>query len=314
VPKPAVFVNPDGKKMLMSEWMYSTQVDLDRVGNTYSIITEVDGTGKPRALQLCSHRDVTVKVKKGVVTYRIGGTDYDSSEVHHEKQFTVAGMAVGLSPIAHAAWSLGIYQTAADFAIEWFGNGGTVPTAHLKNTEKIVDPASADIVKDRFKLAVEGRDLFVTGKDWTYSTINAASADAKFLESMTMTERDAARYFGVPADMIDAPGQGSSITYANITQRNLQLLIMHINPALRRREEALSAWMPAPRFAKFNRGALLEMDPQTKSSVLIAEMAGRLTAPSEARGLLDRAPFTDEQLAEFEALFPSRTESGPKQT
>jgi phage portal protein BeeE len=49
---------------------------------------------------------------------------------------------------------------------------------------------------------------------------------------------DIARFFGCPGDLIDAAVSTGSITYANMTQRNLQFLIMHLGPAVYRRERA----------------------------------------------------------------------------
>lgn len=302
VPKPPVLIDPAGNGMTMREWMYSTQMDLDRVGNAYGIIRELDAAGKPRRIELVAHEDVTVRVKDDVVTYRIKNRVYDATEIWHEKQFTLPGLVVGLSPIAEAAWSLGLWASAAAFAADWFNNHGTVPSGHLRNTKKTLLDGEADKVKSRYKVAVEGGDIFVTGNDWEFKTETARAADAKFLEQQGYSDIDAVRFFGVPGDMIDVSTKGSSITYANITQRNLQFLITNLGPAVGRREEALSKLLPAPRFVKLNTAAILRMDPETTSRILINEVQGKITAPSEARALMNRAPFTAEQIAEFEQL------------
>lgn len=302
VPKPPIFVNPDGKSMTMREWMYSSQVDLDRVGNCYGIITEKDALAKPRAIELVAHDKVTVVVKKGVVTYRIGGEVYDASEIWHEKQYTLPGLVMGLSPTAYAAWSLGLWASAAEFAADWFTNNGNIPSGHLRNTAKTLADGEADKVKARYKVAVEGGDIFVTGKDWEFKTDVAAASEAKFLEQQGYSDAAAARFYGVPGDMIDVATKGQSITYANITQRNLQFLITKMGPAVGRREDALSSMLSAPRFVKLNTAALLRMDPETTSRILINEVQGMITAPSEARALMNRAPFTPEQLDEFKQL------------
>lgn len=302
VPKPPVFTNPDGKGMHLTEWLYSTQVDLDRVGNCYGIITAVDGAGNPAAVELVSHKDVAVVSAKGVISYVIGGQKYDAKDVWHEKQFTVAGLAMGLSPVAYAAWSSGTYASAAEFALDWFVNGGTVPGGHLKNEEQILGDGVADRVKEKFKLSVENRDVFVTGKDWTYTTVNAEKADARFLEMMQASDRAAVRYYGVPGDLIDVNAEGSSVTYANITQRNLQFLIINLNPAITRREAAFGRMVGESRYVKFNRSTLLEMDPETSIKVSLSEVAGRMLAPSEYRARYDRPPLTDAQIAEFDKL------------
>lgn len=303
VPKPPVIVNPSpGHTLTMREWMYSSQIDLDRYGNCFGIIREVDARQKPRRIELVANSDVVVSCNDDVVTYRIKNKTYSADEIWHEKQYTLPGLVVGLSPIAYAAWSLGLWQSAAEFAHEWFGNHGIIPNAHLRNKNKTLTDTEADKAKARYKVAVEGGDIFVTGNDWEFNTVPAALADARFLEAQQYSDLDAVRFFGVPGDMVDVASKGASITYANITQRNLQLLIMNLGGAVARREDALSSILPDPRFVKLNTDAILRMDPKTRSEMLIAEVAGKVTAPSEARALMNRAPFTPEQIAEFEDL------------
>lgn len=303
VPKPPVIVNPSpGKTLTMREWMYSSQIDLDRFGNCFGIIRETDAFGKPRRIDLVANSDVVVTVKDDVVSYRIKNKPYAAEQIWHEKQYTLPGLAVGLSPIAYAAWSLGLWQSAAEFAHEWFGNHGIIPNAHLRNKNKTLTETEADVAKARYKVAVEGGDIFVTGNDWEFNTVPAALADARFLEAQQYSDLDAVRFFGVPGDMVDVSSKGASITYANITQRNLQLLIMNLGGAVARREDALSSILPEPRFVKLNTNAILRMDPKTQSEIFIAEVAGKITAPSEVRALMNREPFTPAQIAEFEEL------------
>ncbi len=302
VPKPAVLVNPQGGQSSMREWMYSTQIDLDRVGNCYGLIRQVDAVGKPAVIELVAHETVTVRVRDDIVTYVIKGKTYDAHEVWHEKQYTIPGLVMGLSPIAAAAWSLGLWKSAAEFAADWFTNHGNIPSGHLRNTKKTLADVDADKIKARYKVAVEGGDIFVTGNDWEFKTETAASAEARFLEQQGYSDAAVARFLGVPGDMIDVATKGQSITYANITQRNLQFLITKMGPAVGRREDALSSLLPAPRFVKLNTAALLRMDPETTSRILINEVQGMITAPSEARALMNRAPFTPEQIEEFKQL------------
>lgn len=302
VPKPPVLVSPSGGAVSMREWMYSTQMDLDRVGNCYGIISEVDGAGKPRRIDLVSHEEVTVRSRNGIIDYLIKGKQYDASKIWHEKQYTLPGMAMGLSPIAYAAWSLGLWASAAEFAADWFGNYGMIPSGTLRNKNKTLQPGEAATVKTRYKETRQSGDIFVTGNDWEFVTNSAQVADAKFLETQAATDQDVARFFGVPGDMIDVATKGSSITYANITQRNLQFLITKMGPATARREDALSSLLPEPRFVKLNTSSVLRMDPETTSRILINEVQGKITAPSEARALMNRPPLTPEQIAEFEQL------------
>ncbi|MEU9654837.1 phage portal protein [Streptomyces chartreusis] len=305
VPKPPVLVTPGGPQVRMIEWLYSSQMDLDRAGNCFGLITAVDGFGLPARIELVPLCDVTVRVRKGALKYVIGGKEYDPSQVWHEKQYTLPGLPVGLSPVAYAALAIGEYLSIQEFALDWFGNG-SVPAAHLKNTGRTITPEFADETKRRFKASIANNDLFVTGSDWEYNPIQAEAAGADWIEAKRFGIADVARFFDTPGDLIDAAASGSSVTYANISQRNLQFLIMNLGPALIRREDALTSLTPQPRFVKLNSDALLRMDPQTRALMLKTQIDSRVLAPSEARELEERPPFTESQLAEFDRLFGTK--------
>lgn len=310
VPKPPVLVEPGGSKVDIVEWMYSTQTDLDSVGNTCGKITETDGLGLPRRIDLVAREDVRIESHKGEVSYWFQGKKQDPDLVWHERQYTTSGVAVGLSPVAYAALALMQHSSAQDFAASWFG-GGVMPASHLKYSADVVPTKESESIKSRFMLAIENGEPFVTGKDWEFKPIDAAAAQATFIESMQFTDVQVCRFFGVPGDLVDANTSGSSITYANITQRNLQFLIMKLGPAITRRERALSRLLPAPRFVKLNSDALLRMDPETVSRMLGQQVRDRIRVPSEARELLNLAPFTGEQIDEFKTLFPAQYKDQP---
>ncbi|MFC8438038.1 phage portal protein [Streptomyces griseoincarnatus] len=310
VPKPAVLITPGGDEVEMPEWMYSSQFDLDRSGNSIGLITALDGLGLPARIELVPSSDVSVRMRKGKKTYRIAGKVYEPHEVWHEKQYTVPGLPVGLSPVAYAAWSISEYLSIQQFAMDWFRNGA-IPSAHLKNTAKQLTPEQADGAKQRFKAAVMNRDLFVTGNDWDYDMIQAEQAGADWIQAKQFGIGDIARFFDCPSDLIDAAVSGSSVTYANMTQRNLQFLVMSLGPAVTRRENALSRLSSRPRFVKLNRNALLAMDPQTQAQVLKTRIDSRTLTPSEARAFYDQPPLTDDQMAEFDRLFGKGTTPTP---
>ncbi|MGW4476847.1 phage portal protein [Nonomuraea sp. NPDC004354] len=315
VPKPPVLVSPGGERVGIQEWLYSSQVDLDRAGNVFGLITErsgapgPDGLGLPSRIDLLALSDVTVRATGAEITkYVVAGVEYDPWEVWHERQYTVPGLPLGLSPVAYAAWTIEESLNAQQFARDWFA-AGAVPMAELKNTAKKINKAEAQIAKDAFKAAVANGDLFVHGQDWEYKPIQAVAQQSQFIEARQFNLTDIARFFGVPSDLIDAAVSTGSITYASITQRNLQFLIMNLGPAVSRREDALSRGLvPGPRYVKLNRGALLAMDPEARARTMQTQINSRTLTPSEARELDDRPPLTPDQLAEFDRLFGARTQ------
>jgi len=296
------------------EFLYSSQVELDRSGNAIGIIRSTyPGTANvPAEIDLQPSSACAVDTTDGVITnYKIHGKNYTPDLIWHEKQFTVAGLAVGLSPVAYAALTLGQYATIQDFASQWFmsGNG---PRASLKNTEKKIDSREATIAKESWKATQEMGEPFVHGSDWEYSLIAAQSASNDWLEAQRFGLTEAARYFGVPSDLIDAAMSGDNVTYANVVQRNLQFLVMNLGPAIRRRENALSMLLPRPRNLKFDEDALLRMDPVTRAQMIQTMIDSRTLAPSEARAMDNRPPFTLEQIVEFDALGLNKRNSTPE--
>lgn len=310
VAKPPVLVNPEGKSLTngstgMIEFLWSSQFDLDRVGNSVGLITQRDGYGLPARIELKQATSTQVLVRGGKIwRYRIEGDLYDPANVWHEKANTIGGLQVGLSPVAYAAWAIGEYLTVQEFATDWF-MGGAVPRSRLKNTAKTLDEVQSAVVKEAWRASVTAGEPFVHGSDWEYDFIQAQEASADWLEAKKYSITDVARFFGVPSDMIDSAPTGATrqMTYANITQRNLQLLIMNLGPALIWREAALSNILVQPRYMKFNTDALLRLDPGARAAMFKTLIDARMRAPSEARELDNLPPFTDDQLAEFDRLF-----------
>jgi HK97 family phage portal protein len=312
--KTPILVNPGGDRVGWNEWCYSSQIELDRSGNSIGIIRETDASGYPARIDLKPSSIVSIHVKGGDLDhYRIGGTRYEPEEIWHEKQYTISGMHVGLSPVAYAAFVVGEYFSIQHFATSWF-TSGAVPRARLKNTEKKLSPVEATKVKEAWRGSQAMGEPFVHGSDWEYSLIQAEHASSDWLEGEKASAIDVSRFFGVPADLIDAAlatGKGS-ITYANISQRNLQLLITNLGPAITRRENSISGGLlPKPRYIKFNTNSLLRMDPASSAAMLKLQIDSRVLAPSEARALDNRAPFTQAQKDEFDEFWPAKSATAP---
>lgn len=303
---PPVMVEPS-PGIDFAEFMYSSQVDLDRYGNCFGLIKQTDRFDLPMRIDLVPAADVRVRLAKdGTVSYRIGSKEYERKDVWHERQYTVAGLPVGLSPISYAAMTIAQSKSAQGFAINWYTHNA-VPAGHLKNVDKRLDAGEARLIKDRFEAAMQGGGaVFVTGKEWEFSPVVAESNDSVWLNAMQASAADVARFFDVPGDLIGAPaGAGSSITYANITQRFVQLLTVHLGPTLKRRRNAFTARMlPKPRFVEFDTEQLLAMDPAALSTMLGQQIRDRIRTPNEVRNSFYNLPDLDEaDLAEYTAAF-----------
>lgn len=311
-PKPAILTDPGGTAMDMTDFMAMTQTDLDRSGNAVGLIverstarTKYHPKGLPARIELqhaasCSYVQRPGKPDR----WRVGRDWFDPEDVYHERANIVAGLPVGLPTVLYAAMTIGESMSMQQFGLDWFANGG-IPKSHMKNTAKRLDAPAIQTAKSWYRDVVANGDVMVTGNDWEYSMIQAETAGMEFIDGRRMTDVAVCRFFDTPGDLVDVGIAGSSITYANITERNLQYLIYHIGPTVTRRERALTKLLPTPRYVKLNTDALLRMDPQTRQEVMRSRIESWLLTNSEARALENLPPLTAEQRREMVEIYGS---------
>jgi HK97 family phage portal protein len=312
MPPSPILVAPGGERWDYMDWMWATQHDLDRVGNSIGLITEVNALGLPARIDLQPSRICTVIMRKGQPEpiYKIDQKEYPASKVWHERQYPVAGLPVGLSPVAVAAYSIGEGLSLQQFATDWFA-GGAVPKAYMRNKAKTLITKEVTEAKQWYRDVMTNGDLLVFGNDWEYDMIQAEQAGVEWIQGRQNNVIDIARYFGCPADLIDGAVSGQAVTYANISQRDLQFLIMNLGPAVSRRERTLTKLIPARRNVVLDTDALLRMDPMTRAQYAKIRIDSRTLAPSEVRRGEGEAPFTQAQKDEFTELFPPKTATSP---
>lgn len=300
---PAMSLSSIGAGISIEEWLYSTQFDLDMYGNAFGIVLTRDPvSGRPTTIQLVPAETVTVSKRQGVVSYRISGEKFGPADVWHERQFTQSGSLVGMSALQHAAMSIGQNMSALQLGLDYFASPG-LPTAHVKNTKQTLTAEQAETIKRRYVAAMKDRGVWVTGSDWDIDISSIAANDSQFLETMQASAADIARFFGVPGDMIGAQTSGENVTYANITQRFLEFLVAHLQPALVRRERAFTSdLLPNKVFAKFDTNAILRLDPVSQAAMYGALVGARILAPDEVRKAYERAPLTPEQTDQIHDL------------
>jgi HK97 family phage portal protein len=301
VTPPMVLTMPDGNDL--PEWLWATQFDLDRFGNVMGLITLRDGLGLPYRIEPWDTSAVNVITRNRKITgYRYDNVRYDPADVWHERQYVVPGLPMGLSPLAYAAWSIGGYLSAQQFALNWFGSGAQ-PSGVLKNIEDDqVSIETREEAKRRFRESTRDGDIFVTGSDWEWTPSTVTSQTAAFLDEMKYGIADICRFFDVPGDLIGAETSTGSITYASQSQRMVELLVTSLGPVFHRRQTTLSHVLPARQNCTFRTDYLLRMDPETRSKVINGQVLSRLRAPSEQRALDNLMPYTAAQIAEFDIL------------
>ena len=317
VPTPPVLVRPssfaDGHFDSIAEWLYARRMSLQQWGNCFGEITQVNNQGLPAQIQLVPSEDVTLRVKdRRIVQYKFGKTVMPVERVWHDRANLVAGVPHGLSPIAYALVAVETSALARRFANEWF-KASPRPGGHMKNVAKVLSDGQATAIKAKFNASQEDGGLLVTGSDWTFTPLAARAVEAGFIDQMGYTDVELCRFMNVPASLIDVPVQGgASLTYQNITQKNLDFLVTRMGPELAATDTALSALTPKPQFVRLNRSAFLAMDPTARADLMKTQIESRQRTPSELRALEDQPPYTEADYAEFDRLFGAKIPTTPK--
>jgi HK97 family phage portal protein len=285
--------------MTQSEWLHMLMVSLLLRGNAYARITGRDGLLRPTQLEMMSPDalDVTVDRDTGELVYRVVATQkiLPAQDVWHVRGLTLPGSKIGLSPIQYAAATVGTDIFSRKFANDFFDGGG-IPKAALKSAQPL-NAEQARTVKDRFMSAIHAREPIIVPDGIEYQQISVRPEESQFLATQQANATQIARFFNVPAHMIDAPS-GGSMTYANMEQKSLDFLTFSLSPWLKRIEDAVFPLLPKPIYVKFRTEDLLRTDAHTRAQVDMFEIASKVRTPTEVRADHGWPPMTDAQKAE----------------
>jgi HK97 family phage portal protein len=286
------------------DWVYQAMVSLLLRGNAYGLVTawKVD---KPQNVEWLDPDTVKVTQRSSLrePTYKINGEDVAADQLIHLRAFLKPGSAVGMSPVAYRAETLGISLAAREYGAGFYSSGGH-PTAVLSNPEATLTPEDAAKVKERYRATVANkREPLVVGKDWKYDAIQVSPQEADFVASMGYSDAQIARMYGPGlAEVLGYQTAGSSLTYSNRVDRSLDLLTYTVMPWINKFEDLLTSSVGLPNVVKFNTNALLRADNKARFDAYKIGIDSGFLSDDEARELEDRPPLvlsTQDALAKY---------------
>lgn len=283
-------------------WKFQCISSLLSYGNAYGFITARDALTRPTAIEWLPPTQVHVDESDPFSpAYFWQGRRVPNEDIVHIPWFVLPGQWVGLSPVGAFKVAFETGQAALQTSHDWFKNGA-IPSAHFKNTAKTLTEDQSKNVKSKYKAAVEGRDVLVTGSDWELKTIGVPADEARFIEQAKLTATQIAAIYGIPPEEIGGE-RGSSMTYSTVEMDDIKLSSRTMRPWFTRVEDHLTELLPRPQYAKFNVDATLRTDLKTRmESHEIGLRTGILTN-DEARRIEDRKPLTEDQKAEWLATW-----------
>lgn len=301
------------------EWKETVMAHLLLHGNAYCLHV-YNGGGALIGLQPIHPSTVNVKPAPGmpggkvftIALYSGGSKDLTTADLTHLTGLGTDGLC-GLSPIEMCRNSLGTGIAGDNAAARMFSNG--LLLGGIVSTDETLDEEQAEQLKAGLKAKLSGSnnagDIAVVTTNMKFQSWTMNAHDAQFIESRQYGTEEIARIFGVPPHLLASVEKQTSWG-TGIQEQNAALARYTFMPWTSRIEERLSRLLPQPRFVEFDYSGLLQPTPTEVTNNLIAEVAGGLMTPNEARRLQNRPPLPggDKLRAPAEAPTPEPTVGG----
>jgi HK97 family phage portal protein len=279
-----------------TEFVAMTQTSLDLNGNAYWMKVS-DMTGRLVGLQVLAPTAVQPELMDGRVVYWVHLADgtrhpYSSTAIVHLRGLTLPGSLVGLSPISCARQTIGIGLAAEQFGAQFFGNGATL-SGVIESTGSL-NKEQADRLKEDFSKrhgGINRSHAIGVLSNATFKPLSVNPEEAQFLASRAYTATEIANLYGVPPELVTSDATAGAKGY--VTALSMRMRLWHItglNPRLVRIENALTSLVPRGVYVKFNRNALLQMDPAERTAFYAAGQLGEYLTRNEIRAYEDLNP------------------------
>lgn len=289
---PSQLEDPDGSEHGLEDWLYRVTISWLLRGNLFGDILETGPGNTLRQVALFHPDDVHPQMEDGVVRWLVNGREVPQGRMLHKRVNPIPGNLLGLSTVSYHAWTIGLSLTSTRFGLRWFQDGAH-PSGILRNNESSLDGAGqAETAKARFLAAVRGtREPLVLGKGWEWKQIQISPNESQFLETQHWSAAECARMFGpgIP-EILGYSDEKQALTYANIVDRDLQVLKYALNKWLRRLERLLSMFLPAPQYVVFNRDALLQTNTLQRYQAHASALDKQWKTVNDVREIEDMKP------------------------
>ena len=142
--------------------------------------------------------------------------------------------------------------------------------------------------------------MAVIGAGLKYSPLHLTPSEIQFLESRAFDVLAVGRMFGIPAHMLLAAVNGSSLTYQNINDAATDFIRWTLMAYLREIEDALTAIVPRGTTVRFNLDAILRATPAARMATHKTAIDAGIYTPEYARRIEgitdDAAAKTDKDI------------------
>lgn len=262
---PTIVATP-GPDLTPTALIAETIASLALRGNAYWLIGRTND-GRANSLRVLDPTQClpVLEPATGERTVQWRGRAWTSQDLRHLRLTYVPGCAEGLGPIQACARSLRGASDMASYASQWTHAGG-VPTGVLSTDQPITAAQAADAKRAWNESNSQSGGVAVIGAGLKYSPLHLTPSEIQFLESRAFDVLAVGRMFGIPAHMLLAAVNGSSLTYQNVNDAATDFIRWTLMAYLREIEDALTAIVPRGTTVRFNLDALLRANPSARMS------------------------------------------------
>lgn len=282
------------------EWRTQVLTSLLLDGNAYGLVTGWTPTGPLEVIPL-DPADVSVHRRGKQLVYVANGRETD--DLIHIRGLMWPGEDKGMSPVEAARQSIGLGMAATRYGAESFTNENQMP-----GVIEIPGKANGTTMREIARLwqarrRESGRGMpgvLSDGASWKMTGVT--SEQAQFLGTRRFSAAEiAAQMFLIDPTDLGIGVEGSSITYANLEQRNSRRVQVTFLPWIVRLETALSAMLPRGQYVKLNVASLLRGDLSARWAAY--NVAETINTSAAARG--DAPVMSTQEMRDLEEMGPS---------
>jgi HK97 family phage portal protein len=291
------------------QWLLQPTVDLDFTswcgqvlsslllsGNAYLAVLRSEA-GTILELVPLDPAKVQVRREQGRKVYFIDGSRY-AGEMVHIPGLMLPGSDVGMSPVEYARQSIGLGLAATQYGAAWFDGEGNMPG--VIEAPRALQPETMKAMAEHWRRRRNRANRGLPGvlqEGATWKPTGVTNEQMQFLQTRQYTAAEiAGQMFLVDPSDLGIGVAGSSLTYANLADRNTRRVQVTLLPWITRIEHAVSSLMLRPRYMKFNVNALLRADLAARYSSYATGIGAGFLLPDEARELEDLPPLAPTEV------------------
>lgn len=301
VPTPAWLEYPT-VDLTMTEWLGQILVAMLTEGNAPFVVTRSDSGAIVELVPLAPSR-VFVRRDNGRRVVFVDGRPF-TGELVIIRGLMLPGAEMGLSPIEYARQTIGLGQAGIRYGAQFFAGDGNMPGV-IESPGMLQGNQKTELAEQwRRKRTKGGRGLpGVLEGGMTWKPTGVTNEQAQFLATRQYTASQiAGEIFLVDPSDLGIPVQGTSLTYANLEQRNARRLQVTFLPWIVRLEHALSALLARPRYVKLNVSGLLRGDLKTRYESYAIGISNGFLEENEARRWEELPPLDEETMTDDDAV------------